>query len=374
MRVLPVLPRLVPDIRVFDMPDGLGFQFHGVRVPVLVRGKLASAVLPWLLPLLDGKRSTQDIVESRPATVSGDDVVKVLLTLQTKGLLVDAQPQAPLVSALDARQDPALERQLLFWGRNVGLTYANRSGAEAQHKLMTSRVVLVSDGMFGASVCDLLLRQGIGRIDVIEWSHQRLAQTIFSERAVREAVTVQCAERSNPDDLAVRLEDLAQQADLVVTALRSAPSVVFEAINRICISAERSWLRGHDDGAWIEVGPCVSPGSSGCYVCMRLRQVSVLEHAVEDELYQRHLLEHRESQGLVGESIVMATLGASLLCAEVMRVLTLLALPALQGTVVRVSFDGRIERNTFKRVPRCPACFRGEVTSTLEASGVASTP
>jgi bacteriocin biosynthesis cyclodehydratase domain-containing protein len=366
---LPGVPQLVPDLRIFEMPDGLGFQFHGTRMPVLVRGKIASAVLPWLIPLLDGSRELNRILDLRPAAVSPNEVLRVLLILQSKGLLINAESVGDSTLSEACRDDPVLQRQLLFWGRNVGLTYANESSAEVQRKLMTSRVVLVCDGILGAVVSDLLLRQGIGKIDIIEWSDRRLAEVTHPEGAAGCAVTACFVERSNLDSLQRRLEELTPVADLVVTALRSAPSQVFELINRVCIRHERAWLRAHDDGAGIEIGPCVFPGSSGCYVCMRLRQVSAADDAIEDELYQRHLVEHPEAEGIAGESIVMATCGASLLCAEATRLLTALALPALQGVVLRLSFDGRIEKNSFQRVPRCPECFKGEVGVVTEVSG-----
>jgi bacteriocin biosynthesis cyclodehydratase domain-containing protein len=147
--------------------------------------------------------------------------------------------------------------------------------------------------------------------------------------------------------------------DLVIAALRNIPVAVFDTINEICVKQSVEWLRGHDNGSHLEVGPYVKPYDSACFECMSIRQISAAEHAVEEELYLKSLEEEPRSTSLYGESIALATLASSYLTQEAVRIVTAIERPALDGSVISFYSDGNIDQNTFMRVPRCEVCARG---------------
>ena len=96
----PARPRLLPDIDVFPMPDGLGIQFRGAQAPVILRGAHAEATLAFLLPALDGTRTLDDLVGRCPPEVAQVTLLKTLALLHTKGLL------SPAGSAVDEKPQP----------------------------------------------------------------------------------------------------------------------------------------------------------------------------------------------------------------------------------------------------------------------------
>lgn len=367
----PERPSLAPDLLVFEMPDGLGFQFRGVRTPVLIRGSVAQRLLPWLLPLLDGTRDIQSLVESRPEGVTVSGIANVLHYLHVKGIIVASDSRPERQSSLDAAtiDKNHLSRELLFWGRQVGITRANDSGSDIFEKITTASIVLVAEGLIGRITADLLSRQGCGSIRVLDRSSDE-KQGVAVEGAVSANVFVEKIGRDDDDTLYRRLEELVLTTDLVVAVLRVTPSATFERINRICLRNKKDWIRVHDDGAAIQLGPYVRPGETACFTCMRSRRVSASDNAVEDELFERHLLELEHPVKLQGENLIASTCGASLLCSEVLRALTLVAPPVLNDATLTVSIEGAIVRNEFRQVPRCPDCYLGTVTSVIESGSI----
>lgn len=357
----PARPCLVPDLRLFRMPDGLGIQFRGGLQPVIVRGHLAEATLDFLLPRLDGSRTLDDLRSEATDAVPEETILRTLVLLHTRGLLADDTEAA----RGGATGDEVLERQLLYWGRHLDLTRSAHSADEAQRRLATTNVVLVGTGLFGVGTYDLLVRSGAATPRVIAWDDDGLlARTLAaSPRPPREIVS---PETTAVDTVAGHLRDRAGEVDLVLTATRDAPVALFHAINRACLASATPWLRGNADGSRFDLGPYVLPYESGCYRCMELRQASMRDFAIEEHLYQEHLAMERAAgeRGMTGESVWAATLAASILVGETIRVATGLAAPTLVDTVVQLSpLPGMLQPNHFRRVPRCPDCYRGDVTS-----------
>jgi bacteriocin biosynthesis cyclodehydratase domain-containing protein len=355
----PARPRLVPDLQVFRMPDGLGIQFRGGEQPVIVRGHLAEAALDFLLPRLDGSRSLDDFLRAEDSPVPEATLLRALVLLHSKGLLVEE----PVASRSAGAGDETLGRQLLFWGRHLDLTRSTRSADEVQRRLATTSLVLVGTGLFGATTYDLLARSGATGMRVIAWDDDGLIARTLAEGPVPPGELVS-PPGTSVDVVAGHLRAWAEDADIVITATRDAPAALCRAVNRICLSRSTRWLRGNADGSRFDIGPFVLPHESGCYRCLELRQASMQDFAIEEHLYQEHLAtEHPAGEWApVGESLWTATLAASFLVGEAIRVATGLAAPTLIDTVLQLSpVSGALQPNHFRRVPRCPDCYRGEV-------------
>lgn len=81
----PSRPKLVEDILVFQMPDGLGMQFRGLPNPLVLRGALAERILPKLLPLLDGQHDVSQLIELFAKDATASDIADLLKNLFTRG-------------------------------------------------------------------------------------------------------------------------------------------------------------------------------------------------------------------------------------------------------------------------------------------------
>jgi bacteriocin biosynthesis cyclodehydratase domain-containing protein len=262
-----------------------------------------------------------------------------------------------------------MRRQLLFWGRKLGLTRNATSAGEVQRRLSKSRVVILGTGVFGAALCDILVRSGCTNLDVMDWDDGGLlAETLGSQPLpARQLVHLTS---TSVDEAVKNLRSMIGDSDLLVTATRNAPAELFHAVNRLCLDQNRSWLRANDDGINVEIGPHIRPFRSGCYTCMALRLASAEDFAVEEHLYQQHLAKSRPAGATppLGEAISVATLAASLVALEVVRILSGLAATSLLNAVLTVEpVSGAFRTNRFFSVPRCPECYRGAMSSTVEA-------
>jgi bacteriocin biosynthesis cyclodehydratase domain-containing protein len=367
----PHWPRLIDDIQVFQMPDGLGVQFRGAEAPVVVRGAQADAALTFLSSVLDGTRTLDDLLNECPPQLSPVTLLRTLALLHSKSLLTGTaseESERPAIKPLSPGGD-VLQRQLVFWGRKLGLARNAVSGEEVQGRLASFRFVLLATGLFGIAVYDLLVRSGCLEIQVIDWDDEGNLADTLADQAVPPRRLVHLPSTST-DDAARSLAPMLTDVDLLVMATRNAPAELFRTVNRLCLDHNCSWLRANDNGTDVEIGPYVRPFRTGCFTCMRLRRVSADDFAVEEHLYQQHLAEAHPAGATrpLGEALPVATLAASLIVMEVVRIVTGLAPVSLVDTVMTVDpTTGSFRTNRFLRVPRCPDCYRGTLTSLAEA-------
>lgn len=344
----PKRPKLAEDLLIFQMPDGLGMQFRGLSNPVVLRGALAETLLPKLMPLLDGKNEVSELIEKLAPEASAGDVADLLKNLFTRGAIADAE---------EVRMENAVDRKnQLFFGRRLGVTRNNGCASEVLEKLARSPIVVIADGLLGSSVLDLLIRSGFRNLAVAALRTDASAQELFS--GFPEEIQIDYIDGSE-DAVEGFMQSRINSAELVVAALRSVPQSVFASINELCVQAQVQWLRAHDNGSNIEVGPYVNPHDSPCFECMLVRQISGGDYAVEEELFQNFLEEQSSVHQLSGESIGLATQAAAYLAQESVRIVSAIEKPCLDGGVVTFHSDGNIEQNWFIRVPRCAVCARG---------------
>jgi molybdopterin-synthase adenylyltransferase len=369
----PSRPRLVADLRVFEMPDGLGILVHSGDVPVVLRGQLVDRVFAFLRDNLDGSRELEALQRALPADLPVEAVARSLRVLHTKGLLVDgaAGPDPSLTPA--GQRDAVVNRQLLLWGRHVGDTRAARSGEDIQRRLESAGVIVVGAGLFGAATVDLLQRSGCGRLRVLTWDDEitddggstpwSVVAESVDPRVVR-PVEVVSASTAHLERAISLLREWAADTDLIVTATRNAPDRLFEQLNRMCLHTQTPWLRGNVEGSTIELGPYVHPSMSACFCCVQARRRSADPLAIEHELDHMERANDVSGQGVppYGEAIFAATLGASQLIGECVRVLTGIAMPALLNRVITLlPLTGEQRDSSILRVPRCPECSRAPV-------------
>jgi bacteriocin biosynthesis cyclodehydratase domain-containing protein len=364
----PAFPAFVEDLDVFDMPDGLGVQFRGVESPVILRGHSVAPVLQYLRARMDGRTDLGGLLRARPLELSPLLLLRSLLLLHAKGLLVSGTAQVSDGAEHGRRRPPedlTMQRQLLFWGRHLGLTRSASSSYEVQRRLETSRVLLVGTGLFGAVTADLMARTGCRNTKVIGWKDDGPLESALGAATVPLSGVVRLPTAS-VDALYAELRDQVEGADLLVTATCDAPSLLFRAVNDLCLTAGCPWLVGNADGSVFQLGPLIEPYESACYSCLELRSRSAEPYAVENELYQERLAATADANErvLVGEALWPATLAASILVGEACRLLTGLAAPTLTNSRLHLTpMTGLIEQNEVIRVPRCPDCYRGQVAA-----------
>jgi bacteriocin biosynthesis cyclodehydratase domain-containing protein len=349
----PAHPRFVDDLSVVAMPDGLGVQVRGLAEPLILRGRFADVAIEYLLVALDGTRGLSQLVAERPATLPPHALLRTLVLLHGRGALAEAESHP-----VEPPDDEGLRRQLLFWGRNLGITRANENAAAVRRRLETAHVVAVVGGIAGMTTLDLLGRCGIGTVVGVAWDED--PAMLEAVAALRGDLRVIDAAMSRPADLVRATRPEFDGADLVLTATRNASALLDAEINRACLDLRVRFLRAGVIENAVELGPLVLPYESGCIACMRARAMSAHPTPVEEDAYQRWRGDQGESAvGVppVGEPLYAGAIAAGLIVGEVMRVLTAVSMPTVINAVSTYSLaSGEMRTNRFLRVPRCPEC------------------
>jgi bacteriocin biosynthesis cyclodehydratase domain-containing protein len=242
------------------------------------------------------------------------------------------------------------------------VTRSASSAREIDHRLASATILLIGTGLFGTAVADLLSRTGVGAINFGAWDDDNTLNSADDMPRVTSSLLT-----TDTDEAISAIEDLAEGVDLLITATCDAPRALFEEINELALATRTPWLIGNTAGSAIELGPLVLPYETACYTCLLLRQRSADPLAVEHEIYEKTKQISRQAghRNITGESVWASTQAASFLVGEAIRVLTGIAPPTMTDAAIRMlPISGTLETNQVLRVPRCPACYRGDVPAT----------
>ena len=296
---LPRLPALAPWCRVVQ-DEGRVLVEHGGTV-VTLEGAAAQALLPRLLPLLDGTRTVDELGTALGPTIA-PAIENALLLLAENQLLVDGPSAPPDGMAASAATYAA------------ALTRATTQ-ADAAHALDDARVSVVGSG----ATADELLRQ-------------------LAETGLRRV-----------EQLPLGTDPVA--GSLVVAAPGHEELHALLRVNERALERGDAWLQVLPyDGRFVVAGPVFLPGVSGCRACFVTRRAAASGFDQDFDLVER--TPHRTPL-----PAPLVSIGAALATVLAVRWLTTTdpTLPgrfyALEpGTVIRLRFDRLL------RVPRCRAC------------------
>jgi len=297
--VIPPLPYLAPWYRVATADDQVVLEY-GQRI-VSITGRAGAVLIPVLLPLLDGTRTLDEIVEllGRPVRPA---IEAALERLTEHHLLLGGPPLSDDVPApLSATAE---------------LLAAERSGeltpSEVAASLGSSSVAVVGGGPAAAEVTRLLGQSGV---------------------------------RVRRDEM------FSGGADLVVCVPDPAELPALPVWNGRALASRQPWLQVLPfDGRYASVGPLYLPDETCCFECFRLRRFANLDAV--DEL---ELLDDVQATYPVSPSLQALVGGIATTVALRWLVLRDHHAPAAYYAVELGQMLG-VRSHHVHRVPRCPAC------------------
>lgn len=254
-------------------------------------------LLPALLPLLDGRRTIEELAE-RLGHVARPAIVQALEILASHGLLVEG-PNAP----------PELRASAHAVAGAFDL-----SPAEAASRLGAATVGVVGSAAVGAEIARLVHASGVPHVQRVSW-----------RRTARIALAVVAPAADEVDALA--------------------------GWNRLALDEGVDWLPVRPyDGSIATVGPLVVPGESPCYECLLLRLAANVEYGPD-------LAEIDAAPVAARADAALETLVAALAAHLVLRWVAGRD-TTLPGTlhVVEGRPALRWAEHPVLRVPRCGAC------------------
>jgi len=297
---VPERPRLKPWLRRADTPDALVLE-HG-QTAIVFEGTAARALLPVLLPLLDGTRTRAELAAR--LDVAGHVVEHALAALAERRLLLDG----PGLSD----DEPALVVQAVEL-----LASLDRSASVpgVRDRLRAARVDLLGSGPSGPLTAEILHASGVGTVRQGRWS-------------------------GPPESVPT----------LTLVAAGAAEAHHVARWNRRALDHGWTWFQLLPyDGRFAAIGPLYVPGETCCYACFRARRRATSG-------YPREF-------GAVEDAPVAAPTGAALdaVVAGVAASLVLRWLAfddhAIPGVFHACEGAGTaLTQHRVYRVPRCSAC------------------
>jgi bacteriocin biosynthesis cyclodehydratase domain-containing protein len=299
---LPRRPALKPWYRLLPRDHRLLLQYGETLVSF--EGRAARRLLPALLPLLDGTRTLDEIVQIvgpavRPA------VGQALELLHEHGLLTEV---AEAVTEAERRAGDFL----------AALDPAGRSAADLVAILRRARLAVAGSGALAVEVSASLRRSGFEALEQVS------LKTPSTE-----------------------LEGF----QLVLVAPRGEELPDLPEWNRAAIRASVRWMQLLPfDGVFCAVGPFYVPGETGCYECFRIRRASNVEDPRQFLALQEAAVPLPASSSL---EQTIAGLAATLALRWVVH-----EDHFLPGTWYAFELAPRptLGAHVLYRVPRCPVC------------------
>lgn len=307
--MVPSLPYLAPWYRVATTKDQVVLEY-GQRI-VCLTGRAGAVLMPVLLPLLDGTRTFDEIVEvlGRPVQPA---VEAALERLAEHDLLLDGPPLAD-----DVPLPVSATSELLATQRPGEL-----EPRDVAASLGSSCVAVVGSGPSAVEVGRQLAQSGV---------------------------------------LVRRDETLSGRADLVVCVPAPTQLPALVQWNRQALALRQTWLQVLPfDGRYAAVGPLYLPHETCCFECFRLRRLANLDAVQEFELLE-------EVPATYPASPSLQALVAAIATTVVLQWLVLRDHHAPSAYyAIELGHVLGVRVHHVHRVPRCPACSGiGEVAAPL---------
>ncbi len=320
------------------------------RRPALRTGVAATpslgneSVLAALLPVLDGHRSTEEVIGL--LLVEGfapDDVLGTLQALDDAELLEEAVP--PDLAPLRPEEVRRLAEQaevLAAFEAPEHLTEGSwpPSGLAAQVALRKSTVGIAGDGPFACALAEALALAGVGALTLEAGLDAR-------QRPVRELVrqlsafcsVVNVSSDTWPDAISDRL------FGILVYCPEHFTGDVALFLNAACVDRGIPFLPTRRGLYEVVDGPLVVPRETACYQCFEAR-ATAMGAGWSNEPLRR------------AEPRLAFPVGADLLALEVVKFLSGVAESVLRGHIRRLDLlSGLHELHPVLKVPRCPVCW-----------------
>lgn len=290
---------------VLRVRPSLSYSLSGTSATLRVAGRLlrydgrATGLLPRLLPLLNGTRSLEAVIDELDAGQNRSALVQLCQRLVDDGLAVEVAEGDPPNDTVGMLSD-------VLRGTRPGLQ---------DHRLSTLWVVGDSGEV-----------AAIARLVPARWDVQDVA-------------------------LADLLESPGQADECAVVWVRDANVPLLAQWNESAYHNRRAWLPiSHFDGDVAVVGPYVQPPESPCFECYRRRR------AARSPLGETFLeMRQVEAAALTSGALTQVLAGIAVVLLEDWAARSN---PHIPGAVRTVTFDEGLKLSTeyVLRVPRCAAC------------------
>lgn len=273
-------------------------------------GSAWSVILPWLVPLLDGTRTTADLLTCRPADCTADQALDGLQILQDQGFLQEAG-ELHVVSALD-----------------VALRSDTADATALRHELSETEVVVYGRSLLSHRLAQCAVRQG------------------FSSHCINGRLQLPSSGRD------CRRVPVVIETDWNPRELTDW--------NAQCLDQRQSWLLCAAWNSRVLIGPMMIPHETACYECHRRRLASHRRHIGAHRALDEWLRQRTDVSARLPEEPLypaLADLAAAWAILELSAWVTKTRTSRIQGRVIVFHpSTAELKVETVLRIPWCNAC------------------
>ncbi|TES89740.1 MAG: TOMM precursor leader peptide-binding protein [Candidatus Cloacimonadota bacterium] len=311
---------------------------------IKVTGNLSTTLLPKLLPLLNGKYSTQKILDSLKE-IDNESILSTLGMLK-KYEIVETD-NCPSLELLSKKEIDTFKHQIKFFSYRQ-----NEEKYEMQISLKKAKVNLVGTKNFLFPLVRNLINSGIGEItffckkginkSLLNMDFEQLSSS--HSHLVKKSYDTLCEEDilfNNPDFLIVADEDISIKE--------------LDSINGCNFKNKVPWISFSDIGE-VEtiIGPLVVPYKTPCYRCFELRKESNLNLYKELRLFKNADKKILNKKSYLSPFIEILS---GIMALEVIKYLSGVVSAMTLGKIYTINWlTMETKVHHILKLPRCPVC------------------
>ncbi|MCC2616138.1 hypothetical protein LJ739_07795 [Aestuariibacter halophilus] len=257
---VPYIPKMSEDYLKFYANNNL-FLVLGGHTETVFKGRSVELLMPHLIPLLDGRRNTDEI-KGLLSQFSPHIIDEAISLLYLKGVIENGDYANVSLTPEVARKYAST---LQFFSRYVDVTETTVNRFESLEKLQNSRLLILTDSQFVGLLLPNLKALGLGHITVVTTTDSLLHPDVASHMS-DETFTVDIVHQ--PLDRYLASGALAKGAyNLTLSLFNEATA---EQVMNLSdeVKAAGSWMiNGALSDRFIQIGPAVDFDISACTEC-----------------------------------------------------------------------------------------------------------
>jgi bacteriocin biosynthesis cyclodehydratase domain-containing protein len=361
-RLPPVHPVLRPGVEVVYVgPDKV--LLRSFSSTVVVTGEFVAA-LPTLVPLLDGRRTVNDLVE-----MVGEDFrpeTEAFLRLMSDRDILD---DADRVGATDlVEHEPRMTaHEEAYWSLQVS------ADEERIARLQRATVVVAGVGGVGANVARIIAASHIGKLILLDpasvdrgdelfgYSRSDIGRPrveslaeVLSRTAGTSVVSIPCSV-----DHVSQLSDLVAEASVILICSDNMSLAGYDRTNETCMQQTTPWVSARIDRSRAAIGPFVVPKQTACFTCFELRNRANADHPREHDAIYRHWKSVDTCPPNWPAIAPFASIVAGHVTVDLLRVLATGQPSIFLNRVTTIDLQTLETRHhAVLKLPRCPSCSR----------------
>ena len=332
---------------------------------IRLRGRSFREFVQYVVPLLDGGRTIEQISGEVGDVFADEDLRTCLELLGSQGLLEDAA-ESPVPIDLENFLRPQMNL----------LHDVSAEPEEIQRSLMASTVTVFGLNGLGASCALALATMGVGKVCGVDAGMVSTADPYYSpiytradkgalradvlnERLRAAAPELKFTPSKQPLANEEDIQRVVEGSDFIINCLDDGELGFAYKLNRVCLAQELRFTTVQAAGVEIILGPTVVPKSTACFLCYKMRSVACSDNPEAEFAFQSFLDRRRQDDSMRRANLsIGCNIAAQLAGMETMKALTSIGGESAKGRIQVLNLlDMKLETHLVLRKPWCPACM-----------------